>query len=279
MRGGFSAEEEQLVYGDRLLSNLQIIIIAFLTGIACLIFAAIAGTALFLVPTGPAAPPAEAAAVAPVTAAITPLPVANATPAPAFTATPLPQPTALPTKVVVTTVQPTPTPTRANCINTISGFETSGLITSVEVQDYLRTTLPAGHLENCRAIRYINKPGGVHGQGMAGNFVPGYREINIYTTGEYESATTILDTVIHELGHNVHNNIRLYNYDLDVAWATLYRDSQQDGTFVSDYAGVSKFEDFAESYMAYVRYARILQAVSPPKYEFMRQSVFDGREY
>lgn len=263
------------------MNKLQIIILTFLTGVACLIFAAIAGTAILIVPTGATAPPVEAAevvALAPAAVAVS-LPAATATPAATLRATPLPQPTAIPTKVVVTTVQPTPTPTRANCINDISGFEASSLITSAEVQQYLRAALPAGHLENCRAIRYINKPGGFHGQGMAGNFVPGYREINVYTTGEYESATTILDTVVHELGHNVHNNIRLYNFDLDVAWATLYRDSQQNNAFVSDYAGSSKFEDFAESYMAYVRYPRVLQAVNPPKYEFIRLNVFSGREY
>ena len=86
----------------------------------------------------------------------------------------------------------------------------------------------------------------------------------------------MLDTLTHEVGHNVHYNMRIDNLELANQWAELH---QQDVGFVSDYARTNEFEDFAESYRAYVRQPQTLQLYSPIKYEFLRVNAFDGYEY
>jgi hypothetical protein len=48
---------------------------------------------------------------------------------------------------------------------------------------------------------------------------------------------------------------------------------------VSDYARTDELEDFAESYMFYVRDPAVLRQASPEKYEFLRLELFAGREY
>jgi hypothetical protein len=49
--------------------------------------------------------------------------------------------------------------------------------------------------------------------------------------------------------------------------------------FVSDYARTNEYEDFAETYRVYVYEPEVLRFYNPDKYEYMRQVVFDGREY
>lgn len=206
-------------------------------------------------------------------------------PQPTSTAVPPPAPTSTATRVVVTTVQPTPTPTRANCTGKIRNFGDSGALTDAQVQQYLQQTLPATHLDNCRGIEYVHTLAKSHGDDIAGNIIPGYRIIFVYALGlQEQNADDLLDTLVHEIGHNVHMNIRQNNFDLDVTWAKLFADSQITYTanglgFVSDYARTNKFEDFAESYRAYVRNPGALQQANLEKYQFMQQYVFNNREY
>jgi hypothetical protein len=82
--------------------------------------------------------------------------------------------------------------------------------------------------------------------------------------------------VTHEVGHNVHYNLRIDNLEVASQWTELH---QQDAGFVSDYARTNEYEDFAESYRVYVRQPELLQLYSPVKYEFMRLEVFAGQEY
>ena len=212
----------------------------------------------------------------------TPQPLPAASPTPTHT----PEPTPTSTKVVVTTVQPSPTPTRANCIDDIKNFDASGLITNQEVQQYLLQTLPIDHLENCRGIEYIHKQAAIHGDAIEGSTIPIYRIIYVYKPSfqSQNGASALLDTLVHEIGHNVNFNIRRDNFDLDVEWRLMYEESKktfpQDGKgFVTNYARTTKYEDFAESYRFYVRDPKSLLYFSPAKYEFMRDNVFNGREY
>ena len=208
-----------------------------------------------------------------------PTAAANASP------TPTPFPSATSTRVVVETVLPTPTPTRANCANDIKDFGASGLITDEQIILYLQETIPVSHLDHCRAIQFTPVQAAVHGTPIAGNFIPVYREINVYGfQGQYQTGEQLLDTLIHEVGHNVHYNLRRDNFDLDVQWSTIYRESLKNykangSGFVSGYAASNKFEDFAESYMVYIRYPDLLLQYSPAKYEFLRREVFQGQEY
>jgi hypothetical protein len=264
----------------------QKIIIAVLSLIAVGLMAGVACLFVFLYLPQPE-PQLQLAAAAVEQPAPTALP--TPTSPPEQTATPAPteavEPTATSTLVVIETVQPTPTPTRANCVDTVRNFGASGLITDEEVKQFLRDTLPFEHLDGCRGIEYFHQAGQLHGTPIAGSIIPIYREIQVFAVDpEFQTADLILDTLTHEVGHNVHKNIRSETMELDGQWAQLHQQSQDSFQnngmgFVSDYARTNKFEDFAESYMAYVRYPETLKFFNPAKYEFMRVEVFDGYEY
>jgi hypothetical protein len=244
-----------------------------------------AGAYLFILsPSGQTGPAVAAAAQEP---SATPVPSPISSPSPTGTATPMmpAQPTSRPTLVVTLTVQPTPKPTLANCVEDVTNFDASAVISNEEVKRYLRETIPLSHLDGCRGIEYFHQPGSIHGTPIAGSIVPIYREIQVFAVDiQYQTAEQILDTVTHEIGHNVHKNIRANNFDLDIQWAALHAQSQEsyrnDGLgFVSDYARSNKFEDFAESYRTYVRDPEILIFYNVAKYDFMRIEVFTGLEY
>ncbi|MCB0164331.1 MAG: hypothetical protein KDI79_08905, partial [Anaerolineae bacterium] len=243
------------------IAALSLVAITILAGLGCAV------AFLFLGSTSPSeTEPEVIARQAPAALAEAPLPP-TATPLPTDTPLPptgTPEPTATGTRVVTVTVPPTPTPTRANCEDDINNFEASGIITNEQVQDYLRRTIPLDHLENCREIRYVPRQAAAHGTAISGSFIPVYREIYVYAnTASLRGADDLLDTLVHEVGHNVHYNIRRDNFALDVEWAGLYQDSlktyRETGFgFVSTYAQTNKYEDFAETYMAYVRAPEIL---------------------
>jgi hypothetical protein len=266
-------------------TNPQKVILAALAGIAVLIFTLLLGALAFFFLQRPQSPPvvvAQQAQAAPLlTTTASPLPATTAT----ATSTPLPLPTATSTRVVATTTEPTETPLPGNCINNIINFETSGLVTNEEVQTYLRQTLPASHLDNCRVIEYQARLVGYHATPVAGSFTPMFRQIYVYETGEeFHTTENLLDTLIHEVGHNVHYNLQRKDWNLKLRWMDLYQQSKEsfarDGLgFVSDYARFSEFEDFAETYRVYVRDPELLKFANPQKYEFMRQEAFEGREY
>ena len=271
------------------MTNPQKIVIAALSLVAITILAGLGCAIAYLFLGSTALPDTEpeiiarqapaALAEAPLTPTATPQTTTSLPP----TATP--EPTATGTRVVTVTVPPTPTPTRANCEDDINNFEASGLITNEQVQDYLRRTIPLDHLENCREIRYIPQQAAAHGTAISGTFIPVYREIYVYAnTASLRGVDDLLDTLVHEVGHNVHYNIRRDNFALDVEWSALYQDSlktyRETGMgFVSTYAQTNKYEDFAETYMAYVRAPEILKYYNLNKYEFMRQHIFNGFEY
>lgn len=257
----------------------QKLIIAILSGGAVLVMAALACAAFLLLTSRPSRP---VAAQPPAAATPAPTLPATATPAPTLpaTATPTPTPTALPsptsTRVVTITVEPTPKQV-LNCINNITDFEASGLITNEQVQEYLRQAVPEAHLDNCRIIRYIPQHVSVRSVPAAGKFIPLFRHISVYAAPpEYHNREELLNTLVHEIGHNAYFNMRMENEELAERWIELYR---QDGGFVSDYARTHELEDFAESYMFYVRDPAVLRQASPAKYEYIRVEFFAGREY
>ena len=249
----------------------QKLIVAILSITAIVIFAILAGLILVLVQTSISkpAPTSLTPSFTPSSTTTSPQP-ATATP----TQTPLPTPTS--TRVVTQTVTPTPRPTPINCIHAISNFEASGLITNEEVEEYLRQTIPLTHLDRCQRIKYIPKLVDAHATPASGRFIPLVRYISVYAVQGPQDSENILDTLIHEVGHNVHHNMRIDNLELANHWKELHK---QDLGFVSDYARTDEFEDFAESYRAYVREPQRLLLYSPAKYEFMRVEVFAGQEY
>jgi hypothetical protein len=205
------------------------------------------------------------------------------TPVPSPTSSPEPTPTG--TRVVQGPPPVTPTPTRANCQNEVYNFEASNAVTSTDVRSFLRREIPEAHLENCRGIEYHHQLAAVHGEAILGNFSQVYRKIHVYAMSlEGQSSQAVLDTVTHEIGHNVYFNLWREDFDFDRRWDAIHRRAKEihsatGAGFVSEYAQTDRYEDFAESYLAYIRYPTILQVVSPEKYEYLRREVFAGREY
>jgi hypothetical protein len=264
-------------------TNQQKLIIAILTVIAVGIFSALGCLLLVFIQTATSEPGPSLAAVAQPPPSLTPslAPSSTATTPPAqpapvrSTQTALPTPTS--TRVITITPTATPRPTPVNCIHDISNFEASGIMTNEQVETYLRETIPLSHLDRCVRIRYVPETATVHSTPASGQFMPVFRHISVYSVeGATLTPDELLDTLVHEIGHNVHFNMRSDNLELANHWADLH---EQGLGFVSEYAQTNEYEDFAETYMVYVRQPQILQLYSPIKYEFMRQEVFDGYEY
>ena len=259
----------------------QKLIIALLATVTVIVFAGLACLAVLYpqMPRSPIDSPAMAQAPSPTSVST---PVATATSALASLPSKTPaaetiEATPTNTRVVQKTATPTITPTPVNCIHNIYDFDTSGVVTDEDVETFIRNTLPLDHLDRCLRIRYVNHITDVRSTPAAGRFMPVVRHISVYpVTGGVLTPQDIFDTLTHEIGHNVHYNMRIDNLALATEWENL---SHQDVGFVSDYARTNEFEDFAESYRAYVLEPETLLLISPVKYEFIRVEVFEGYEY
>lgn len=173
---------------------------------------------------------------------------------------------------------------RSQSATEVSSFNESGLLTNEQLADYLGKTLPSSHFEKCPSIKYdptdslfSEKPR------CLAYFDPKDHAIKAgpaerFDAAQPESANGILGTTVHEVGHNVHENILGNNPEVAAKWEQIHTQSGRNG-FVSDYARKSVYEDFAESYRAYVHDPQALKFHSPIKYEFMCSNVFGGREY
>ena len=168
----------------------------------------------------------------------------------------------------------------------ICGFEGCELINNEQLANYLSETIPPSHFEGCPSIKFdphhthfIEVPNSL------GFYVLGSNDIHIAEESRFSDGVEgIVDTVIHEIGHNAYYDIVEYNPELNSQWEKLNFESLLknliEGTgFVSDYAMTDKYEDFAESYNIYVRDPELLQFMNSDKYEFLRDYVFSGREY
>ena len=262
------------------MTNLQKLIVAVLSVVVAVIFVALSCVTLIYLQrsTSKAAPPLVAAIEpASVTPSLNSLPGATQPLSTTATPTQPPLPTPTSTRVVTQTPTATPRPTPINCIHDISDFEISGVVTNEEVETYLRATIPLSHLDHCLRIRYVNQVTEVRATPVSGQFTPVVRYVSVYPVAGVElSPANIFDTLTHEIGHNVHFNMRIDNLELANHWGELHK---QDVGFVTNYARTNEFEDFAESYMTYIRYPQNLLLSSAVKYEFMRVEVFDGYEY
>ena len=99
-----------------------------------------------------------------------------------------------------------------------------------------------------------------------------------------EGAEGMKDTIVHEIGHNVYDDILEKNLSLSKKWEDLHSKSLvmypiEGYGFVSSYAMTDKYEDFSESYMTYIRDPERLEFYSPDKYAFLQNNVFSGKEY
>lgn len=88
----------------------------------------------------------------------------------------------------------------------------------------------------------------------------------------------------HELAHNIGGELKL---DSNPAWLKLSGWVEKDGKWTasnkdaipSRYGATNPDEDFAETVSAYRYNPQLLKEISPDKYRFMKEVVFDGLEY
>ncbi len=165
----------------------------------------------------------------------------------------------------------------------VSNFELSSLVSNENIADYIRETIPQSHLENCAAIHYEPQANEQYPFAL-GTFDRSNREICIWGDENFNGSRDVLSTLTHEIGHNAHENIMDKQPELAEKWSQLHEQSfdkyQQEGLgFVSSYAQTNVYEDFADSYAAYLRDPEKLQFYSPEKYEFMQNNIFSGEEY
>ena len=165
----------------------------------------------------------------------------------------------------------------------IGGFEQTELFSNEQIADHLRQELPITHLEGCPSISYEPEHENFNpwsGAGVLGFFELDSHEIKIGPMDRFESTRALLETVTHEVGHNLHFNLIQNNPELVGQWERLFQDSNISGEgFVSQYARTNAYEDFAETYKVYVHDPDYLQFMNSEKYEFMKNEIFYGREY
>lgn len=82
--------------------------------------------------------------------------------------------------------------------------------------------------------------------------------------------------LLHEFAHNVRTGLALAQNGPQSGRTAYWTAAARSPGQVSEYARWSDGEDFAESFVAYLRMPQHLKAVSPERYEYMHQHVFGG---
>ncbi len=160
----------------------------------------------------------------------------------------------------------------------VTSFESCELISNQELCNYIETNIPVEHLEGCTGITYNPNAECFQDHPDAlGCYSEVTREISINEHMTLEGTNGLLETVTHEIGHNVHTSLREASPDLALVWNELYETSYATGCeFISEYATTTPFEDFAECYANYIRNPEVLALVCPTKFAFMDKFVFNG---
>lgn len=166
----------------------------------------------------------------------------------------------------------------------IAGFDGMTDAGNDLVTGFLRDNIPIEHLKGCPEIKYapdsdifsvLPEAGGV--------FYSDTNKIEIAEITPYETVTDMLGTITHEVGHNEFEQLEQLNSQAAYRWESMYAESMAQSNsgfgFVSEYAKTNPSEDFAESYRYYIIDPELLKFMSPGKYEFMKNLVFNGREY
>lgn len=166
----------------------------------------------------------------------------------------------------------------------VSGFENVSDMSNQQIIDYINEVIPPEHLADCSKIEYSpnNKIFKDYPNAL-GIYDVIKREIFIAGEERFENKDLLYDTVVHEAGHSAYSYIGKDNPQALQVWDSIYNTSlvtyEKTGMgFVSAYAMQNKFEDFAESYMTYVRDPELLQFVNEQKYNFMKYNVFNGKD-
>lgn len=165
----------------------------------------------------------------------------------------------------------------------VIGFDKITNFEGKEIIDYIKDVIPGEHLEGCSEIIY-NPDNQIFREDsdILGLYHTDTHQIEIASQDLFETVDDMLDTVVHEIGHNEHANLERIDEQAAERWAEIYDESwnHSDGLgFVSEYAKTNQYEDFAESYNAYIRDPELLKFMNPAKYEFFKINIFMGREF
>lgn len=153
----------------------------------------------------------------------------------------------------------------------VNGFEKVGM--HEDVKKYLEDFLPS-HLENCPRICF-EEDGHPDNPRILGEFNTQTHEITVW--GESISTKKeLFDTIAHEVGHNVHENLFNDNPQIAAEWKNIYDSCDN---FVSEYSKVSEFEGFAEAFAAYRNDPELLETLAPQMYEFMKCHIYCGDKF
>lgn len=166
----------------------------------------------------------------------------------------------------------------------IAGFDEMTDAGTYLVTGFLRDNIPVEHLRGCPEIKYAPDSDFFRDfPGAGGVFYPDTNKIEIACIKPYQTVTDMLDTITHEVGHNEYEQLQELNSQAAYRWDMMYTESMAQSHsgfgFVSEYAKTNPSEDFAESYRYYINDPELLKFMNPGKYEFMKNLVFNGREY
>ena len=171
----------------------------------------------------------------------------------------------------------------------VDGFEKSGVMTNEEVKQHIIETYPEKHVNNITMedVKYTDLYLKESGETELGHWeeeqkVSGLEvydkriEINRDHPLGIEDTGRMKETISHEVGHQIE---RAYLSEGSRSEWNELREKAPIENCVSDYARTNSSEDFAETYRAYIHEPAHLQEKSPEKFAFMRDKVFEGREY
>ena len=166
----------------------------------------------------------------------------------------------------------------------VEGFGDSKELTNKEIGEYIESIIPTDHLSECDSIEYSPELDRFDGNTVLGTYEVGSHDIDIADEAKFPNEDEMLDTIVHEIGHNAQAHLETMQPEFANTWTNIHNNSwvafSENGMgFVSDYARTNRFEDFAESYCSYIRDPDLLKFVSPEKYNFMKENVFSNEIY
>lgn len=111
-----------------------------------------------------------------------------------------------------------------------------------------------------------------------------YAAIAFYDKWTKQKAPMREYTAFHEMSHYIGSELKL---DANKVWLDLSGWVEKDGKWTSnkkdsvssEYGATNPAEDFAESASAYRYNPQLLKKLNPEKYQFLKETVFDGLEY
>lgn len=167
----------------------------------------------------------------------------------------------------------------------VGNFNDSEMADTDEIATYINENIPPEDLANLESVDYVADSQEAQDNNYLGMWThdpeTNTNHIEIYPQPDQDE---MFDSVAHEVGHNAEEVV---NPEQMEQWSEIYNQGMDEynnsgheiDPFVTDYAQTSPSEDFAESYAMYINDPPLLQAVSPDKYDFMKDNVFNGKEF